>query len=263
MKTVLITGASGGIGYEFALIFARNKYNLVLVARSEDKLIELKNKLTSEIGISVEVFAKDISILANIDELYAELQKKQIVIDILINNAGFGDYGYFYQTNWKKEDMMLNLNIISLTYLTKLFLPKMIENKYGKILNLASIAAFLPGPLMAIYYATKAYVLSFSSAIANELKGTGVTVTSLCPGPTQSGFSDAAALGESKLFKKKSLPTAKVVAEYGYKSLMKGKLVAVHGAFNKFEVFIMRFAPRKLLLSTIRNMQEKDIKSKS
>jgi uncharacterized protein len=260
-KTVLITGASGGIGYEFAQIFAHNKYNLVLVARSEDKLLELQKKLLSQYDISVEIFAIDISSISNIDLLYTELQKKQVVIDILINNAGFGDYGYFYQTNWKKEEMMINLNIAALTYLTKLFLPKMIENKDGKILNLASVAAFLPGPLMAVYYATKAYVLSFSSAIANELKGTGVTVTALCPGPTKSGFSDAAALGDSKLFKKKSLPTAKVVAEYGYKALMKGKTIAIQGASNKMLMFMIRFIPKKLLISTVRKMQEKDSKA--
>ncbi len=258
IKTVLITGASGGIGYEFAQIFAQNKFNLVLVARSEDKLIELQKSLISQYAVSVDVFAKDISIISNIDLLFNELQKKQIVIDILINNAGFGDYGFFSQTNWKKEEMMINLNISALTYLTKLFLPKMIENKYGKILNLASVAAFLPGPLMAIYYATKAYVLSFSSAIANELKGSGVTVTALCPGPTQSGFSDAAALGESKLFKNKSLPSSKIVAEYGYKALMKGKITVIHGVSNKMMVFMMRFLPKKLLISTVRKMQEKD-----
>lgn len=261
-KTVLITGASSGIGYEFAHIFAQHKYNLVLVARSEDKLIELQKKLITQYAVSVEVFAKDISIISNIDLLYAEIQKKQIVIEVLINNAGFGDYGFFSQTNWKKEEMMINLNITALTYLTKLFLPKMLENKNGKILNLASIAAFLPGPLMAIYYATKAYVLSFSSAIANELKGTGVTVTALCPGPTASNFSEAAALGESKLFKNKKLPTSKVVAEYGYKALMKGKTTAVHGFSNKMLVLMMPFVPKKLLISTVRNMQEKDNKAK-
>jgi hypothetical protein len=257
MATALITGASSGIGLEFAEVFARNSYNLVLVARSAGKLDELSTKLSSKYGVSVTVVAKDLSNLAAVDELVATLKQANIGVDVLINNAGFGNFGLFAETAWEKELEMINLNMASLTYMTKTLLPAMIQRKSGKILNVASTAAFQPGPLMAVYYATKAYVLSFSEAIANELQGTGVSVTALCPGPTTSGFQDKAAMNDSKLVKGKKLPTSKDVAEYGYAALMSGKTVAVHGAMNKMMAQSIRFTPRAVVRGLVRLMSER------
>jgi len=257
MATALITGASSGIGLEFAEVFARNSYNLVLVARSAGKLDELSTKLSSKYGVSVKVIAKDLSNLAAVDEIAGMLKQANISIDVLINNAGFGDFGFFAETAWEKELEMINLNMASLTYMTKTLLPAMMQRKSGKILNVASTAAFQPGPLMAVYYATKAYVLSFSEAIANELQGTGVSVTALCPGPTTSGFQDKAAMNDSNLVKGKKLPTSKDVAEYGYAALMSGKTVAVHGAMNKMMAQSIRFTPRAVVRGLVRSMSER------
>ncbi len=256
-KTALITGASGGIGYEFAHIFAQNQYNLVLVARSSDKLAELKNQLEKQYAIHCLVISCDLSELAEAKAIVDQVRSARTKIDVLINNAGFGDYGFFTETSWAKELQMINLNIISLTYLTKEFGKQMVAKKDGRILNVASTAAFLPGPLMAVYYATKAYVLSLTEAIANEFQGTGVSVTALCPGPTASGFQSAAALGESKLVKGKKMPTAREVAEFGYKALLEGKRVAIPGLSNKLQVFSARLMPRNLLTAVVRSMSEK------
>ncbi len=256
-KTALITGASSGIGYELAKVFAKNNTNLVLVARSEKKLQEIAQELTKTHGISVEVLAKDVSVLASTQEIYSILKQKGIAVDYLVNNAGFGDFGFFTETKWEKELEMINLNMTSLTSLTKLFVSDMVARKQGKILNVASTASFQPGPLMAVYYATKAYVLSFSEAIANELSGTGVTVTALCPGPTESGFQNAAAMNDSKLVKGKKLPTSQDVAEYGYKAMMSGKVVAVHGLLNKVMAQSVRYTPRAVVRRLVRAMSER------
>jgi short-subunit dehydrogenase len=257
MKTALITGASGGIGMELARIFAQNKHNLVLVARSEGKLKELANELQSKYGVAVKVIAKDLSLATAPTEIYQELKTAKITIDFLVNNAGFGEFGFFDETAWTKEEMMIDLNIKTLTHFTKLFVQDMVQRKSGKILNVASTAAFQPGPLMAVYYATKSYVLSFSEAIANELADKGVTVTALCPGPTASGFQAAAALEESKLVKGKKLPSSLEVAEYGYKAMMNGETVAIHGTMNWLMAQSIRFTPRKLATTIVRAMSEK------
>jgi hypothetical protein len=255
--TALITGASSGIGYELARIFAREKYNLVLVARNEKKLQEIAAELTKTYGVPVTVLAKDVSILASATEIYDALKQKNIAVDVLVNNAGFGDFGFFTETKWEKELEMINLNMTALTALTKLFVGDMVKRKSGKILNVASTASFQPGPLMAVYYATKAYVLSFSEAISNELIGTGVTVTALCPGPTESGFQAAADMKDSKLVKGKKLPTSQEVAEYAYKALMSGKVVAVHGLMNKIMAQSVRYSPRAVVRSLVRAMSER------
>ncbi len=257
MKTALITGASGGIGLELAKVFAHHKHNLVLVARSEGKLKALANELQSQYGISVKIITKDLSLPNAAQEVYAELKNANVSIEFLINNAGFGEFGYFHETAWDKEAMMIDLNIKALTHFTKLFVKDMVQRKSGKILNVASTASFQPGPLMAVYYATKAYVLSFSEAIANELQGTGVTVTALCPGPTESGFQAAATLEESKLVKGKKLPTSLEVAEYAYKALMNGETVAIHGTMNWLMAQSVRFTPRKMVTALVRVMSEK------
>jgi uncharacterized protein len=256
-QTALITGASGGIGYEFAHIFAREHYNLILVARSEQILEELKAQLEQKYAVQCTVIVADLSNLEEVRSLVAHIHDARTNVDVLINNAGFGDYGFFTETSWEKELQMINLNVTALTFLTKEFAKSMVARKGGNILNVASTAAFQPGPLMAVYYATKAFVLSFSEAIANELQGTGVKVTALCPGPTISGFEAAAELGESKLFRGKKLPSSREVAEYGYKAMKKGKRVAVHGFVNSLQVFLLRFSPRILITAIVRHLSEK------
>ncbi len=257
MTTTLITGASSGIGFEFAKICAQNKQNLVLVARSEGKLKELAEDLKKQFSISVHVIAKDLSNYHTALEIFNHCQQQNIQVDYLINNAGFGDFGFFCESDWAKQEQMINLNMMTLTYLTRVFLPGMVERKSGKILNVASTAAFQPGPMMSVYYATKAYVLSFSEAISNELEGTGVTVTCLCPGATESDFQNKAAMQESKLVKGKKLPSSKEVAEYGFQSMMTGKVVAIHGMMNYLLTNSIRFTPRALVLKIVRNMQNK------
>ncbi|PIQ22595.1 MAG: short-chain dehydrogenase [Cytophagales bacterium CG18_big_fil_WC_8_21_14_2_50_42_9] len=257
MKTALITGASGGIGYELARIFARHRHNLVLVARNEAKLEQLAQEIQQEFGVEVLVLAQDLSLPQAANLIFDQLQSKNIRIDFLVNNAGFGNFGFFMETEWPKEEQMINLNITALTHFTKLFGQEMVKHKFGCILNVASTAAFQPGPLMAVYYASKAYVLSFSEAIANELAGTGVTVTALCPGPTETGFLEAAALEDSKLFKGKKLATAREVAEYGYYSLMAGKTVAIEGTTNQLIARSVKFVPRKWVTALVRKMSER------
>jgi short-subunit dehydrogenase len=211
-KTALITGSTSGIGYELAYIHAKQGGNLVLVARSKDKLEQIKKDLENKYKIDVYVIDKDLSIKDSAKSVYDEIIDKNITVDYLINNAGFGDYGFFNERDWGKLERMINLNITALTQLTKLFINDMIKRRDGKIMNVASTAAFQSGPTMAVYYATKAYVLSFSEAINNEVKNSGVIVTTLCPGATQSGFQEAASLQESRLIKGRKLPTSKEVA---------------------------------------------------
>ncbi len=255
--TALITGASSGIGLELAKEFAKHSHNLVLVARSADKLESLKTELVKDYGIEVLNIPKDLSQPGAPQEIYQTLKEKNISIHYLINNAGFGDFGFFHETNWDKEASMIDLNVRSLTEMTKLFVRDMVANRNGRILNLASTASFQPGPLMAVYYATKHYVLSFSEAIANELRDYNVTVTALCPGPTASGFQSASDIEDSKLVKGKKLPTSKEVAVYGYKALMKGKRVAIHGTMNRLLAESVRFMPRNMVTKTVRKLQEK------
>lgn len=257
MKTVLITGASSGIGLELAKIHAKKGDNLVLVARSEQKLTELKNELESKHDIKATVIALDLSNPESAYQLFELTEKDNIEVDYLINNAGFGDFEEFSKSDLNKAQQMIDLNISSLTILTKLYLDEMLKRKSGKIMQLASTASFQPGPLMAVYYATKHYVLAFSEAIAEELKGSGVTVTALCPGPTASGFQNAADLGDSKLVKDKKLPTSAEVAKYGYKAMMKGKRVAIHGFQNKLMAFSVRFTPRSWVTALVKKLSEK------
>lgn len=256
-KWALITGASSGIGYELALIHASLGENLVLVARSEQKLNELKYQLEEKYKIQVEILVLDLAEAKNVEKLFEFTQTKQISIDYLINNAGFGDFGFFHEADWNKIDQMIQLNISTLTQLTHLYSQEMVKRKSGRILNVASTAAFQPGPLMAVYFATKAYVLHFSEAIGNELKPFGVSVTALCPGATESGFQAAAGLEESKLIKDKKLPSSKVVALYGHKAMMKDKSVAIHGFMNKILANTVRFTPRSLAVKVVRKIQDK------
>jgi uncharacterized protein len=257
MNTALITGASNGIGLELAKIHAAAGGNLVLVARNKTKLEELKKTLESQYKISVYTIGKDLSTANAAQEVYDETTKQNIVIDYLINNAGFGDFGMFADLQWEKQEQMITLNITTLTQFTHLYLKNMLARKTGKIMNVASTAAFQSGPTMAVYYATKAYVLNFSEAVDNEVKDKGITVTALCPGATESGFQAAAAMEESALVKGKKLPTSKEVAEYGYKAMLKGKAVAIHGLMNYILANSVRFMPRAIVVAITRKMQDK------
>jgi uncharacterized protein len=257
MATALITGASNGIGLELAKVHASKGDNLVLVARNKAKLDELKTELEKQYRISVYTIGKDLSAPNAAQDVYDETTRQNIRIDYLVNNAGFGDFGLFVESDWNKELQMINLNITTLTQFTKLYLKEMVQRKSGKIMNVASTAAFQSGPTMAVYYATKAYVLSFSEAIDNEVSPYGVTVTTLCPGATESGFQAAAAMEESALVKGKKLPTSKEVAEYGYKAMMRGQTVAIHGWKNYLLANSVRFTPRALVVKLTRMIQDK------
>lgn len=257
-NTALITGASNGIGLELAKIHASKGGDLVLVARNKSKLEELKIALEKQFKISVLILAKDLSMPNAAMEIYEETTKLNIQVDYLINNAGFGDFGMFVETDWNKELQMINLNITTLTLFTKLYLQDMVKRRSGKMMNVASTAAFQPGPKMAIYCATKAYVLSFSEAVSNEVSDKRITITALCPGATETGFKTAAALDESKLFKDKKLPTAKEVAKYGYDAMIKGKAVAIHGMLNYILANAIRFIPRAVILKVSRQVIDKN-----
>jgi uncharacterized protein len=248
-KTALITGASTGIGFEFAKLLAADGYNLVLIARDEQKLREISASLASKFDISVKIYAKDLSVTGDIETLVHQIREVAGTIEVLVNNAGFGLAGAFVDTDLARELEMIQLNVVSLVIFTKLWAKEMVQRKGGKILNIASTAAFQPGPLMAIYYATKAFVLSFSEALAEELKGSGVTVTALCPGPTATQFSKRAKLEKSRLFKGGIIPVldAATVAKIGYDALSKGDPVAIPGLINKIGVFSVRLTPRKLV----------------
>lgn len=245
-ETALITGASGGIGLELARLMAADGISLVLVARNESKLAAIKKELEDK-GGEVLLMPGDLTNEGFRTGLYHRLVERGISVDYLVNNAGMGDFGEYIHTKWEKGQELLNLNIMSLAHLTHLILGPMIKRKKGRILNIASIAAFQPGPYMSLYYASKAFVLSFSEALHKETQGTGVTVTALCPGPTNTGFVEVANLEESMLFKSLKVAGAKEVAEYGYKVMKKGKAVAVHGFSNKVLVFSVRLAPRRLV----------------
>jgi len=257
MATALITGASNGIGLELAKIHALKGDDLVLVARNKSKLDELKTELENHYKVKVYTIGKDLSAPHSAKEVYDETTQQKIQIDYLINNAGFGDFGMFVETDWNKELQMINLNITTLTQFTKLYLQDMVKRRNGKIMNVASTAAFQSGPTMAVYFATKAYVLSFSEAIDNEVRDKGVTVTALCPGATESGFQAAAAMEERNLVKGKKLPSSKEVAEYGYASMMKGKTVAIHGIMNWIMASSVGFLPRSLVVKVTRKIQDK------
>jgi uncharacterized protein len=243
----LITGASSGIGLEFAHVFAQNGHDVVLVARSKDKLEALADQIRQKYSVQTWVVAADLSLRSGIEAVYDFCQTNSLSVGALVNNAGFGDYGKFEETQWGKQEQMISLNMTALTHLTHLFLPAMKAQKSGKILNVASVAAFQPGPYMSVYFATKAYVLSFSEALAVELEGSGVSVTVLCPGATQSEFFNVAQAQDSNLVKNKTLPTAREVAQYGYQQLFANNTVAIHGLGNFFLVNSARLFPRKVV----------------
>ncbi|KPQ37390.1 MAG: Short-chain dehydrogenase [Phormidesmis priestleyi Ana] len=256
-STALITGASSGIGLELAKVFAHHQHNLILVARSEDKLQALSQELSQTHGVKVTVLSHDLTNKSARQTLFDQVQQQGLTVDVLVNNAGYGDYNEFANSDWDKLEGMILLNVLATTHLTRLFLPPMLNRKAGKILNVSSTAAFQPGPMMAVYFATKAYVLSFSEAIAAETEDQGITVSTLCPGPTQSEFigksnMDHAGLANSMTIDK--IPTAAEVAKFGYEALQKGEVVAVHGLSNKLMAFSTRLAPRGLLRKGVKQL---------
>jgi uncharacterized protein len=253
--TVLITGASSGIGYELAKLFARDHHDLVLVARSADKLAQVSNELQSH-GVSLKTIALDLAPQPAPKFIFDQLKLENISIDILINNAGYGALGEFAQMPEQEILGQIELNIIALTQLTRLFLPPMVARRSGRIMNVASTAGFQPGPLMAVYYATKAYVISFSEAIANELRETGVTVTCFCPGATHTGFAKRAGNDKSRLFKQLGAMPADRVALDGYRALMQGRILAISGTRNWLVAQSTRFASRKLVTALSRWVSE-------
>jgi short-subunit dehydrogenase len=254
-KTALITGASGGIGLEFARIHASKGDNLILVARSRDKLDEVKRELEAEFNVEVYNIVKDLTLNDAATDVFNEVRSINIVVDYLVNNAGFGDFGLFAGSDWDKQEKMISLNITALAHLTRLFLPGMIERGDGKILNVASMASFLPGPTMSVYFASKAFVLSFSEAINNEVRDKGVSVTALCPGSTVSNF-HAVAMNDPNLVEDRKMQSAKEVAEKGYRAMMKGKPVVIPGSKNAFLAFAVRFFPREFITKMARKIQE-------
>lgn len=256
-ETVLITGASSGIGYELAHVFAEKNYNLILVARRIDKLNEMKKYFNENYNIKVDIIEKDLTKAKAAEEVFYKTKDLGSNIDVLVNNAGAGNCGFFHEIELERHRDVIQLNIIALTELTKLVAWDMVKRKSGSILNIASTGAYQPGPLIAVYYATKAYVLSFSESIYNELKPYNIKVTALCPGTTNTEFAKNSGKGELK-----NAMSARIVAEIGYRALMKGKSVEVPGTLNKILVFVSKITPRKLLASIVRQIQKKAIEMK-
>lgn len=247
-KTALITGASSGLGVEFARLFARDGYDLVLIARRKERLEQLAQELHQKFGTKSHIVPKDLSIPQAPEEIFAELNQQSILIHALVNNAGTQVYGKFQETDLNKQIQMLQINLMALTSLTSLAVDQMLKNQIqGKILQIGSIASFMPVPLNSAYCASKAYVLNFTDGISSDLKGTGITVTTLCPGATQTEFSSKAGLDDTLLFSYMVMKASEV-ARIGYKAMQKGKLSVVAGIFNKTMVFSIRFLPRSLVI---------------
>jgi short-subunit dehydrogenase len=255
-ETVLITGASSGIGAALAEEFASHGHDVVLLARSEGRLEQIGGRLRQQYGVEAHIIARDLSLSESAREVLDELRARSIQIDVLVNNAGMIVYGEFSETDLQAELQMIGVNLLATTELTKLFLPVMIQNGYGRILNLGSNGSFAPSPLNAVYSATKAYVLSFSEAIAEELASTGVTVTALCPGATESDLQRRAGMDDVRLLQR-GVMSAKAVAEAGYAGLMAGERVVVPGLMNKLQIFLLRFLPRRMVVKLAQAMLQR------
>ena len=250
-QTVLITGASSGIGLEFAKLFAQKGNDLVIVGKNKQNLTGAAQQL-KQFNVKIVPLVCDLTRPAVAENLFNQVN---VPIDILVNNAGFGLGGALVKQDIGEITDMMELNMVALTQACRLFGSLMVKRKSGKILNVASVAGFFPGPLMAVYYATKAYVVSFSESLAEELKGTGVSVTCLCPGPTETGFQKRANMERSKLFGMHEM-SAKDVARIGYEGLKQGKLIVVPGFINRFQVFFSRFVPRSWEARVIKKLHQ-------
>ncbi len=257
MKEVaLITGASSGIGEELARVHAEKGRDLIIVARREDKLEELKAELENKYNVSVMTIAKDLTKAEAPNEIYEEVKNSGITVDYLINNAGFGGHGKFHEREWEQDLAMINLNVVALTALTRFFLPGMVKRNQGRILNVSSTASYMPGPLQAVYFASKAYVTFFTNAIAEELNDTNITATALLPGATETGFAQTSGMEKTDLFSK--TVSARSVAVDGYNGMMKGKLDVVSGltAMQKLMISTVPLMPKKKIMKQVRKMQE-------
>lgn len=246
-KTALITGGSEGIGFALAGIFASRGCRLILVGRDPEKLAKAASWLKSRYGTDVRVLAEDLSLEGAALRVFDQVSRIKADVDFLVNNAGFALYGFFESADLEIELEMIRLNIAALTALTKYFLKDMRSRGAGKILNVASTAAFQPGPWMAVYYATKAYVLSFSQAISEELRGSGVSVTALCPGPVRTGFQERSGQKDIFLFKLLGLMSPEAVARAGFEGMMKGKAVVIPGWWNQALALFVRLGSRRLV----------------
>ena len=251
----LITGASMGLGAEFARLFAANGHDLVLTARSADKLAAVKREMEGLHGASVRVIVADLADPRAPHAIFDEISAAGIQVDALVNNAGFGMYGVFHQSERPGVLDMIQVNVTALVLLTRLFVDGMVARKHGYILNVASTAAFQPGPLQPVYYASKAFVLSFTEAIRNELAGTGVVATALCPGPVATGFQARANVGDLRGLRLMMRTTPEEVVRAGFDGMLKGKSVVIPGALNRVIVFLLRFFPRDFITATVRRIQ--------
>lgn len=255
-NTALVTGASNGIGLELARLHAKKGGDLVLVARSEDKLVALKTELEAEHNIKVQVIATDLATVNAAQEVFEQTEALGLEIDVLINNAGFGGHGKFHQRELAQDQAMIQLNIVTLTNLTHMYLKGMLQRNSGMILNVSSTASFMPGPLQAVYYATKAFVTSFSQAVAEEISDSKVTVTALCPGAVDTGFVVAGDLQGLDAWDKAASPES--VAKCGYKAMEQGKLVAINERSLSFLInWVIPLLPRKTVLKLSRQFMEK------
>ena len=248
-KVALITGASSGLGVEFAKLAAQEGHDVILVARREPQLVELGRQLTAAHGIAAHPIAADLGDPAAPQRLFDEVQRRGLSVDVLVNNAGFGSNGPFLDQPLPRETEMVQVNVQAVLQLAWLFGRGMRERKSGRILNIASTAGFQPGPFMATYYASKSFVILFSEALSHELRGSGVTVTAHCPGATQTGFADASGNAKSKLFQQRKPASAAEVAAHGWKAMKAGKPVAVHGVLNAIGAFGVRLSPRGAIRS--------------
>ncbi len=255
-KVALITGASTGIGKELAYIHAEKGGDLIIIARNQDKLIEIKKDLEQKYSIEVMQITKDLTKTEAPKEIYDEVTKASVKVDILINNAGFGNVGKFHELDYDRQISMINLNITALTAMTHLFLPSFIKENSGRIMNTSSTASFMPGPLQAVYFASKAYVTFFSNALSEELTDTNITVTNLMPGATETEFGATSGMDKTEMFKKTA--SARTVAEDGYNAMMKGKIDVISGltGMQKMMMAMIPFLPKKMLLKKVRQMQD-------
>ena len=253
-ETALITGASSGIGKEFARLFAADDSNLVLVARREDRLKALADELKSEFGVDVFILQKDLAEKNAPREIFETLQKEGMEIDVVVNSAGFGARGSFADLGEEAQIDMLQVNVVALTHLTRLFLPGIIERGRGGILNVGSLAGFQPGPNLSVYYATKAYVLSFTEALSEEIKNPDIKITCLAPGPVRTEFGSKSELDDSLLFKL-SLMDVEPVVKAGYEGFRKGKVIVVPGIKQQLIPFLIRFTPRFLVRKIVKSLQ--------
>ncbi|CAF1497377.1 unnamed protein product, partial [Didymodactylos carnosus] len=252
-----LTGATSGIGYHLAQLFAKDRYNLVLVARTEQDLLNVKDELRYKFSAAVKIIPKDLSKIGAAQEIFNETQQQGILVDVLVNDAGIGDVGFFWDIPFEKDLEMIQLNIIALVHLTKLYLSEMLQRNEGKILQLGSVVSSVPAPLQAVYSATKAFVSNFTDALINELKDSKVTMTLLSPGQTQTDFFNKAHASDTKIAQPDSTDDPEKVAERGYKALMKGQHHEYGSTMRKIQVGVSHILPNELTTAQLRSDMKK------